>query len=75
MHVLAERQSSNPGITDAQQLGLLVSAVSALVVEMRNESEARKLVALWHTAVGVVVGVTCFTGLWLLLPAGMVVIK
>lgn len=72
---IAERQSSNPGITDAQQLGLLVTAVTALVVELRNEREARKLVALWHTAIGAVIGIACFTGLWLLIPDGVAFIK
>lgn len=42
MSPIAERQSSNPGITDTQQTGLLTAAVSALVVEMQTDRAERK---------------------------------
>ena len=72
----SERVSSvNGDLTTVAALGLQTAILESILAELRAHRVADRSRAWWHTAIGAVVGVACFGGLWLLLPAGLVLIK
>lgn len=71
-----ERISSvNGDLTVVAALGLQTAILEAILREQRAARRADSLIAFWHTALGAVMGVTCFAGLWWLMADGLVVIK